>query len=229
MVRTATLSRNGLSKEGVEDLQIAAVTAQKAIKSFRGKATAVETVTIPPLKIETFQIKIVGDSPLITNKWSEKAKSQIRDKQTKQARGAKEAKRPEQDYENSMHRLPDGTPGFPVIGFKAAAVTACSHVSAITKVVARGAFHVSGELAPIKGKPRMREDMVRIAMGTADIRYRAEFPEWSTVLTVRHNPNVMSASQIINLFNTAGFAVGVGEWRPEKDGSYGMFHVEPAN
>jgi hypothetical protein len=29
----------------------------------------------------------------------------------------------------------------------------------------------------------------------------------------------------MNLLNTAGFAVGVGEWRPEKDGQYGMFRV----
>jgi hypothetical protein len=27
---------------------------------------------------------------------------------------------------------------------------------------------------------------------------------------------------------TAGFAVGVGEWRPEKDGQYGRFHVANA-
>jgi hypothetical protein len=43
---------------------------------------------------------------------------------------------------------------------------------------------------------------------------------------VRHNPNVLSVEQIINLFNVAGFAIGVGEWRPQKDGSNGMFHVE---
>jgi hypothetical protein len=32
--------------------------------------------------------------------------------------------------------------------------------------------------------------------------------------------------QIVNLFNIGGFACGVGEWRPGKDGSNGMFHVE---
>ena len=35
----------------------------------------------------------------------------------------------------------------------------------------------------------------------------------------------MNSHQILNLFNTAGFAVGVGEWRMEKDGQYGLFHV----
>jgi hypothetical protein len=32
----------------------------------------------------------------------------------------------------------------------------------------------------------------------------------------------------VNLFNTAGFAIGVGEWRPQRDGSYGMFHIASA-
>jgi hypothetical protein len=33
----------------------------------------------------------------------------------------------------------------------------------------------------------MREDMVRIGMGTADIRYRGEFPEWSVDVPLRFN------------------------------------------
>lgn len=64
-----------------------------------------------------------------------------------------------------------------------------------------------------------------VGMGTADIRYRAEFPDWKARVLVRYNANVLSEAQILNLLNVAGFAVGVGEWRPEKDGQYGMFHV----
>lgn len=67
--------------------------------------------------------------------------------------------------------------------------------------------------------------MVRIALGTADIRYRGEFREWSADLAIRFNASVLSAEQITNLFNMAGFGVGVGEWRPERSGSFGMFHV----
>ena len=67
--------------------------------------------------------------------------------------------------------------------------------------------------------------MVKIAMGTADIRYRGEFKEWKASFILRYNANVIGPEQILNLFNTAGFAIGVGEWRPQRDGSFGMFHV----
>lgn len=184
-------------------------------------------VSLRPINIQRIKIRLVGDSPLICNKWSEKAIKMILDKQMKKAKPGKEAKNPKEQYQDSLYKLPDdGGYGFPAIGFKSAAVTACSHVDGITKVLARGSFHVIGELVKIDGKPRMRQDMVRVGMGVADIRFRGEFPTWACTLEVRYNANVVSAEQIVNLFNTAGFAVGVGEHRPEKDGSYGMFHVE---
>jgi hypothetical protein len=91
---------------------------------------------------------------------------------------------------------------------------------------ARGAFHVDGEMVAIQaGPPKMRQDMVRVGMGTADVRFRGEFTQWAVDLTVSYNAAALSPEQIVNLFNLAGFGVGVGEWRPEKDGGYGRFHV----
>lgn len=187
-------------------------------------------ISIPPLNIKTAELTIIGTSPLISHRWSQKAKEQMLAKQMKKATSGKAAKDPEQDFNESLYRLPDGF-GFPAIAFKSAAVTAVTQVSGLTKVMARGAFHVrgvpteEGEMVRIDGVPRMREDMVRIAMGTADIRYRGEFPEWKATLTITYNANVMSAEMIANLFHHAGFAVGVGEWRPERDGDYGMFEL----
>ena len=40
-----------------------------------------------------------------------------------------------------------------------------------------------------------------------------------------YNASAVSPEQIINYFNIGGFGVGVGEWRPEKDGQWGRFHV----
>lgn len=185
-----------------------------------------QAVTIPGLQIATFKLTLVGDSPLICNRFSEKAKKQMLDKQMKVAKQAKAAKDPQKDYEGSLYPLGKNKFGFPVVGFKAAAVDACSHAEGITKVEARGAFHINGEFAEIQGSPSMREDTVKIAMGSTDLRYRGEFKTWSTTLEIRHNRNVLTMEQIVNLFNIGGFAIGVGEWRPQRDGSYGMFHVK---
>jgi len=198
-------------------------------------------IELPPLDIRLMEVTVIGDSPLIVHAWSEKAKREMLEKQMKKAKQAKEAKDPRADFEASLYRLGDGF-GFPSIGFKAAAVTACTSVAGITKIAARQAFHILGEDIDVNGAfegtkarvnlvrieggdPSMREDMVRVGMGTADLRYRGEFADWHAKLLVRFNANVLSEAQILNIINVAGFAVGVGEWRPEKDGMNGMFHV----
>lgn len=198
---------------------------------------AEQTVTIPKINVQTIELRLVGDSPLICHRWSEKAKKQMRDKQQKKAKTAKEAKDPWQDFIESLYWLTDrpekvaekdiakATFGFPSVGFKAAAVGAVRFSDGMKMTEARGAFHVIGEYVAIVGTPTMREDLVRVGMGTADLRYRGEFKTWEATLQIAYNTDAVSAEQIVNLFNLAGFGVGVGEWRPEKDGSYGRFHV----
>lgn len=94
------------------------------------------------------------------------------------------------------------------------------------KVSVNASFHIDGELVEIHGTPRIREDMVRVGMGTADIRYRGEFPEWYAEFDVKYNSGAISIEQLVNLFSLGGFACGIGEWRPEKGGCHGMYHVE---
>jgi hypothetical protein len=215
--------------------------AGQALKENQMVAKSETAIELPRLNIEILEVPIVGDTPLIVHAWSIKAKREMLGKQMKTAKLAKEAKDPVADFEASLYKLADGGYGFPSVGFKSAAVTACTSVGGITKVAARQAFHIMGEdnpvtgafdgvlmrqnLVRIQGEPAMREDMVRVGMGTADLRYRGEFFPWFAKLHVRFNANVLSAAQIMNLLNTAGFATGVGEWRPERDGQYGLFHV----
>jgi hypothetical protein len=189
------------------------------------KAPASQAIELPRIDLRLMQILLIGDSPLICHAWSSKAKEMMLAKQMKKARLPKTAKDPEQDYQDSLYKLDGGGYGFPAAAFKSAAVSACRFADGVRMTEARGAFHIIGEMVKIKGEPSLREDMVRVGMGTADIRYRGEFKQWSADLVVRFSANALSAEQIVNLFNTAGFGVGVGEWRPEKNGSYGMFHV----
>ena len=187
-------------------------------------------VEIPGVNIQQFIITLVGDSGLIVHNWDEKSKRMMLDKQMKKAKSGKQAKNPQDDYEATMYRLPDGGHGFPARGFKASAVNACRQIDGIAMTEARGAFQVVGDLVKLKcSDPVMREDMVRIGMGTSDIRYRAMYETWEADITIRYNADFMSQAQIINLFNTAGFCSGIGEWRPSSPkcaGSFGMFHVK---
>ena len=206
-------------------------------------------ITIPQLKLETFKLKIVGDSPLISHAWSEKAKLMMLQKQTKKATAGKETRRPSVEFAESLYWLtpkpnfdgltddevqevlseviPQSKFGFPTLAFKAAAIDGAFQQGLVEKKTGlRGAIRVIGEFAEIHGTPTIREDIGRIGMGTADLRYRAEFKTWWTELTIQHNANVISAEQTVNVFNVGGFANGIGDWRPAKDGTFGTFHVE---
>lgn len=186
-----------------------------------------EKVQVSPERIDVRRItvRIVGDSPLITHAWSHKAKQMMLDKQMKKGTQAKEAKDPERDYEESLYRLPDGGCGFPAVGVKAAAIRGAKGLGMVM-TDARTAFHIEGDLLRINGEPRPREDMVRLQGNTADIRYRGEFVEWSIDLPITYNARIVSAEQLVAMLDAGGFGTGIGEWRPEKDGQFGRFHVE---
>ena len=204
-----------------------------------------ETVTIPPINIQFATIRVVGDSPLIVHKWTEKAKKEMLDKHMKKATTkGHDPKDPVADFINSLYWL-EGEPeekteagfakaiqngarfGFPSVAFKASAVSA-GYRSGVTKnlVSMNAAFHIDGEFVEINGIPEIREDPCRVGMGTADIRYRGEFKQWSANVEVKYNASAISLEQLCNLFNLGGFACGIGEWRPEKGGRYGMYHIE---
>lgn len=186
-------------------------------------------IFVPQIRRDRMKLTLVGDSPLVVHKWSEKAKRMMLIKQVEGMKPKKEKKDPNQDFKDSLYVMEDGKYGFPSVGFKAAAVAACRFVEGLPMTEARGAFHVLNELSVIESKdgPRSREDMVRVGMGVADIRYRGEFVQWTARIEIEYNPKVIGPEQIANLMNLAGFHVGIGEMRPGKSGmGYGRFHVE---
>lgn len=213
------------------------------------KKVATEVIEIRPIEIKKVTIRIVGDTPLIMHAWSEKAKRMMLEAQMGVAKGKKkEAKNPVDDFIRSMYWLTpmpeDGTMesfeeaiangarfGFPVTAFKQAAISAAYRMGwAKDKMSMRGAFFIdSDENCMIEihsDTPEMREDMVKVGMGTADIRYRGEFKNWYADLTISYNANGQySLENIVNIINAGGYVCGVGEWRPERDGQNGMFHV----
>lgn len=207
---------------------------------------------IPPIDIQYITMKIVGTSSLIVHKWDEKIKREILEKQQKKAKAKTYGIRnPTREFVNSIYWL-SGAPdiegiddedeimelfenavnggaefGFPSVALKDASVAA-GFRSGITKdkVSMYAAFHIDAEFIKIAGEPpAMREDMVRVGMGSADLRYRGEFKTWESEVTFKYNAGAISPEQLANLVSLGGFACGIGEWRPEKGGTHGMYEI----
>lgn len=217
-------------------------------------AKKAETIEIKPIEMKTLQVTVVGDSPLIMHAWSEKAKGMLRDPKSAKLL-KKKSRTPVDDYVQSMYWLkgkPEYDPmdppsdeeiekmidkenskfGFPITAFKQAAISAAYRMGWVKdKMSLRGAFFLESPfddmIEIVSDFPTIREDMVKIGMGTADVRYRGEFNNWKATFTLKYNVNgKYSVDDILNIINAGGLVCGVGEWRPERDGQFGMFHIE---
>ena len=132
--------------------------------------------------------------------------------------------------------------GFKVIAVKQAALSACYRAGYIPNQMGMkcsfylnavdGVFGETGEeLAVIRTDkpPVFREDMVRIGglSKTADLRYRPAFVDWKMDLIVTLiDTGTFTMKDIITAINLGGQMGGIGEWRMEKDGDFGRYHVE---
>ena len=132
--------------------------------------------------------------------------------------------------------------GFPITAIKQAALSACYRAGIIPNQMGmKSVFYLNAvdganngtgsELAVIESDepPYCREDMVKIGgqQKVADLRYRPCFEKWKIRLTVSLiDVGTFSMENIINAIEMGGFMNGIGEWRMERDGDFGRFHVE---
>lgn len=144
----------------------------------------------------------------------------------------------EQAEENWLSVADTAKFGFPCNGIKASIISGAYRAGLdVKQTELKGTIFLEGitnastiDLAEIVGPaPEMREDMVRIGgqSKSADIRYRAEFKEWEIPLRLKYlKDGKYSLEQILNMVNYGGFVTGIGEWRPEKKGQFGMYELK---
>ena len=194
--------------------------------AFGKKGKGGEVVKIVPLNILRTTVRIAGDL-LVVHNWDEKAKEMMRCKQMGKTPPQREAKDPQACFEASKYLDADGHDCIQARAVKSAMVDAASFMPELTKVSIRGALFVKGDLLPIRFKKCvLREDMVRVGMGAADIRYRASYIDWSCEVPLEINSSVIGLEQAVNILSHAGFAIGLCEGRPQKNGDWGRFAVD---
>lgn len=182
------------------------------------------------------RVPIIGETPLIIHKWSEKSLKQMRDKQFgKTVRAVREPKNPEEEAEQSTYWMPDGRPAMPSVAFKAAIVGACRLFDnkSLPMTFAKIAIAVSGEgsdlLVPIDGEITLHEDTPRNDNGSPDLRYRNYVFPWSTTIEVIYLKGKLNEESVVNLVDAAGYG-GIGDWRPSapksNTGNFGKFRLD---
>lgn len=192
-----------------------------------------------------FAIWIVGDTPLITHAWSEKAKREMLQKQVKAVKGGKDVRDPQSDFVSSLYEMGNGGYGFPAMGFKNCVISAAHKDRGIARTAVLSALWIDADLVRVRPalagaicdmpllriygtEPENREDMVKIGSGlnkVANLAYRGQFSVWAMKVSGEFNSNIITAEALAFLIDEAGRAYGLGEWRNERKGMFGAFHL----
>ncbi len=189
------------------------------------KKAAKQAVTAHHIQRKEVIMTIVGDGlGYISNAFPLAAIEKMEDKATGKG-GAKAAgpRSPKEEFEATLRLDGKGRACIPGGGIKKALINAAPAVD-LTKVFVRGVLYVQDPLVVIEGsKPNMRRD----TCGRGHLTYRAFFPTpWKAKVPILFDSARLSLEQLVDLVNSAGFSVGIGNWRPECNGMFGMFHVE---
>lgn len=194
------------------------------------------SITITRPNFEIVAIKIRGTAPYMQNKWSEKARTAIREKMEAGSLAKKgknrEARDFNRDFMAAQYLFADGTNGMPASAFRHAMIRACSIVGYKMTDAKTALFVLDDGLDESCGTPLIRFDspnppevsemMVRVGMGSPDIRIRPMWREWSATVRVKYDADRFSATDVFNLMFRAGMQVGIGEGRPFSTDGYGM-------
>ncbi len=202
-------------------------------------ADDVRHITIPALNMGLARLQIIGITPFIMHKWSEKMAKQIEDKVTGKAKAQRSARDPEQEWKDAAYvipgkeSLPDWKPGKycqPAAMYKHAFLYGVKQLDdkTVPMTKATGWFFLD------RGDPVLKFDSceLRFDIGRNPVQpiYRPQFNDWSAELDISYNANSITLEQVVSLLDLGGFSGGIGEWRPSspknKTGSFGRFRVD---
>jgi hypothetical protein len=203
-----------------------------------------ERVIISAPKFETAQVTILGTSPLVLHKFSQKVRDSIQATQEAGSQSKKGKARVARDFEEgwqaARHRSTEGWDGIPASAFRNAMISACRVVGfkmTLAKlslfVVANGYDENGTGLVRItKGEPHQDIRPGRNANGGIDLRARPMWPPgWVAKVTVRWDGDQFSVHDVFNLMARVGAQVGVGEGRADSKMSagcgWGEFEIIP--
>jgi hypothetical protein len=196
-------------------------------------------LVLPDMRVRRLTARIEGLSPLITHHWPDSATAAIAHKQAKGAKVALTARDPDHVAREGLYLLDEAGRfdlpwaelqcGFPAVGLKKSLTSAAMRGSEVKGTEVRAGISVEADLLRIvsEAPPSIRTDHV-VIMGRGNVAYRPQFWPWHMDVPLAIHEDVLSVQQALHLLSLAGFAIGIGDWRAEKNGTFGSFHLTAA-
>ena len=187
------------------------------------------------ISTETINMCILGTSPLICNRMSQKVMYELlmpKGRKTQAEKAGSLKHDPLQEFRDSPYTDDSPKAETLILGlatwFKSALRTAALDIPGATKSQIGRLTYVNGHYISIYGVPKIFCSITRAAdiKRTPDVRTRAIIPEWACKLSVTFTTPILKGQPVLNLMAAAGVTMGVGDWRPEKgSGNFGQFRL----
>jgi len=190
-----------------------------------------QKINMQMINVEIMKVKVVGKSPYLSEPM-DMAVLDVYDAKKSKRNYTKDDISEEEKAKEKYYFTTDGKKGIPSRAFYNSMIRASSYLidkkQGGMRVVKEGVI-VKGDILPLKySKEEVLTHWGRTSGQTKSPRkiMRNAFYDWSVNLEIEYNTNQLSSEQVINILNWAGFHIGVGAFRKEKTGNYGMFFVE---
>lgn len=197
------------------------------------KASTAGEISVIKVETERARFGIVGLTPVILNRVSQKAQRELIGPSGRKNAAAKaEAPKHEPlvEFRAAPYILDEGPTLLALLSvmFKKAMMTAALDLPGTKKAQMGRLLRAEGERIPLYGVPEMLMSVTRSAdiNRTPDIRTRPILPRWATFVELSFPKRIIKGQSVVNLLGAAGLFSGVGDWRTEKgSGNYGSFRV----
>lgn len=190
-----------------------------------------ETIATQRIEIGTLKLKVIGRTPYMPEPMDMQVLERYDKKKSKKTY-KKDDISEEEKAKEKYYYTEDGKKGIPARAFYNAMIRASTYLidkkQGGMRNIREGVI-VKGNILPLKYSKETRELHWGRTSGMSKSPrkiVRNAFHDWSCVLKVEFNKAQLSAEQIVNILNWAGFHIGVGAFRKEKTGNYGAFYVD---
>jgi hypothetical protein len=192
-------------------------------------------VSISEIRMGEISFCVLGTTPVVLNRLSEKSKQLLLLPKRKTNRAGLEQTLkhdPLQEYRDSVYQ--NKSPGAPTRillhggAFKRALADVALDIPGAAKATIGRLTSIKETMINLYGEPELMMAVVRQAgiVKSPDIRTRAVIRNWACKITVGYVSSVISREDVTNLLAASGIIIGVGDWRPQKGaGSFGMFRL----